>query len=91
MLGQKQERLLGTTVPQKHFLKWMHEQSSITKLKLRYDLAKESLPYFTALLMLIFTGIVYREALIGVAPTLFAWIIHSLKKRAERKDKDDSG
>jgi hypothetical protein len=55
------------------------------------DFGKESLPYITALLMLIFTGFVYREALIGVAPTLFAWIIHALKKRSDRKDRSDSG
>jgi hypothetical protein len=76
------------SVPEKHFLKWLNEQSRIARLKLKYDLAKESLPYITALLMLIFTGLVYREALIGVAPTLFAWIIHALKKRSEKKDKD---
>jgi len=70
-------------VPERHFNHWLKEQSKTSRLKIRCDLAKASLPYFTAIFILVFTTIVYQEALIGLAPTLVVWLLRSLKNRVE--------
>lgn len=84
------DRDITVAVPEKHFLRWLHEESKITRSGFRYDLAKECLPYVTALLMLVFTGLFYPTALIGVGPTLIGWIVYALKKRTERKSGYDN-
>jgi hypothetical protein len=43
----KNDLSTNVVVPEKYFLKWMHEQSSIAKLKIWCDFGKESLPYIT--------------------------------------------
>jgi hypothetical protein len=88
-MEEQSQKTFPVVVPEKHFLKWHQEETSIVRSKMRYDFAKESLPYTTALLVLVFTGIFYREALIGLAPTLSTWIIHSLKKHFESGNKPD--
>jgi hypothetical protein len=72
---------ISVTVPEKHFSQWLKEESKTTRLKIRCDLTKESFPYITVLLILALTSIVYREALIGVVPTVLTWTLHNLKKR----------
>lgn len=84
VISPKKELTASVDIPKRFFLKVVQIQSDITVLKMRYDLARESLPYVTALLMMIFTGLVYKEALIGVAPTLLAWVVHSLRKRFDK-------
>jgi hypothetical protein len=72
---------VSVTVPEKYFCQWLREDSKTNRLKLRYDLTKESLPYVTVLFTLVLTSIVYREALIVVVPAVVTLILHHLKKR----------
>lgn len=76
----KRELIASVAIPERFFLKVLRTQSDIALRRMRYDLVKECLPYCTALLMLAIVSFVYKEALIGVAPPLFVWIIRTLKK-----------
>jgi hypothetical protein len=81
--GSRQNRQISVTVPEKHFNNWLREQSKITRLSIRCDVVKASFPYLTVVLILLFTSVVYREALVGLAPTLVVWLLRNLKTRVE--------
>ena len=72
---------VNVTVPGKYFRQWLKEDSETARRKMRYDLAKESLPYVTWLFTVVLTSIVYREALIAVVPSALTLILHYIKKR----------
>jgi hypothetical protein len=72
---------ISVTVPEKQFGQWLKEESKTTRLKIRCDLTKESLPYVTALLIVVLTTFVPREALIAVVSPVLIWILHSLRNR----------
>jgi len=90
--GPNQESGLqrGIVVPEKHFLRVMQEQSQITRLRIWTDFGKELAPYVTALLMLVFVGLVCPQALILAAPALSVWVFRNLKDRAGKRDRDDN-
>jgi hypothetical protein len=61
-------------VPERYFPQWLREQSKTERLKLRYDLAKESVPHISALFVYALTLIFCKEALIVVLP-IVTWIL----------------
>jgi hypothetical protein len=71
---------LEPVVPEKHFVKWMQMQFSISRLKILCDLTKESFPYLTVILLFILTAIIYPPALIVVIPSLITFLIKMSKK-----------
>jgi hypothetical protein len=74
------------TIPEKLFSQWLKEDSKTTRLKIWCDLAKESFPYITVLLIIVLTIFVYREALIAVVPPL-TWTLYNLWKTARLRIK----
>jgi hypothetical protein len=71
---------VSVTVPERYFPRWLREDSKINRLKLRYDLIKESLPYVTALVTLVLALVFCREALIFVILTVLT-LLYRRKKR----------
>lgn len=64
----------------RQFQKWtIQEQSRNYRLTLKYDLAKESLPYIGLLLV-----IVFGQGTVGVVTLV--WLLHSLRKRFENRN-----
>jgi len=70
-------------VPERDFSKWLREESRNTRLRIRCDFVIASLPYLTVVVILLLTSIVYRQALIGLAPTLVIWLLRNPKNRGE--------
>lgn len=77
----RQDPQVRVTVSEKHFNKWLAEQSSIARLKIRCDLAKESLPCLTSLVILVVISNVCPQALTWFVPAVLAWILRDLRKK----------
>lgn len=67
-------------IPEKHFLKWLKEEASITRSKLRYDFAKEALPHCTMIIVFILVVIFPRPELMALGAALISLAFKISKK-----------
>ncbi len=65
---------VSVAIPKKYFSKWLNEQSSIAKLKLRYDFAKAALPYSTMIIIFLLIVIFPRPELMAIGSALITLI-----------------
>jgi hypothetical protein len=79
-----QTNKINVNVPKKQFSKWLREDSRTARLKIWCDLAKESFPYVSVVVVVGLTCFVYREALIVVVPSILTWLIHLRKAGGQR-------
>ena len=68
-------------IPEKHYLKWLNEQSNIARLKLKYQFASEAMPYIVTLILFILTAVLCPTALIIVIPGLITLLVQVVKNQ----------
>jgi hypothetical protein len=84
MPEENDNKQYSVTVPEKHFPKWLQDQTRIAELKIRYDFRKEALPHFTVITIFLLTALIYPVALVGIVPTLLHFVFKTM-----RKDRND--